>query len=730
MTVAIDTSRRRFLAGSAAAAGGLTLGFHIPLGAGREAAAQGATPEVNAWVVVKPDDSVVVRVARIDMGQGTVTGLVQLVAEELECDWAKVSYEYPTPGQNLARNRVWGNFQTAGSQGIRQSQEYVRKGGAAARMMLVQAAAQQWNVPAAECSVAKGVITHPASGRSTTYGKVADAAARLEAPKDVPLKDPKSWTIAGKSMPRLDTADKVDGRKVFGIDLKMPGMLNAAIKACPVLLGGKLKSFDAASVAGKAGVRKVVAVGDGAVAVVADTWWQAKTALDALRIEWDLGPNAKASSDDTAAMLRAGLDAKEAFEGNKAGDADAAMAAAAKRIEAVYSVPHQHHVTMEPMNATARWSTALDRVEVWCPTQNGESALATAAAAAGLPPAQCEVYRIDLGGGFGRRATSHDYVRQAVILAKEFPGTPIKLVWSREEDMLHGWYHPVTMCKLTGGLDAQGNLTALKMRISGQSILATVNPNGLQNGRDPITFQGLNPGGTEGRLGYAIPNLMIDHAMRNPPVPAGFWRGVNNNQNAIYLECFMDELAHAAGQDALEFRRKMLGNSPRHLAVLNAVAERAGWGKPAPAGVFRGLAQHMGYGSYVAACAEVSITQRGAVKVHRIVAATDCGHVVNPQQVAAQIEGSFVYGLSAALMQEITVKDGKVEQENFDSYPCMLLEDMPVVESILMPSGDFWGGVGEPTIFVAAPAVLNAIFAATGKRIRDLPLSKHDLRKA
>ncbi len=286
------------------------------------------------------------------------------------------------------------------------------------------------------------------------------------------------------------------------------------------------------------------------------------------------------------------------------------------------------------------------------------------------------------------------------------------------------------MCKLTGGLDAQGNLVGLKMRISGQSILATVNPNGLQNGRDPIVFQGLNPSGTEGRFGYAIPNLMIDHAMRNPGLPAGFWRGVNNNQNAIYLECFMDELAHAAGQDALEFRRKMLGNSPRHLAVLNAVAERAGWGKPAPAGVFRGLAQHMGYGSYVAACAEVSITQRGAVKVHRIVAATDCGHVVNPQQVAAQIEGSFVYGLSAALMQEITVKDGKVEQENFDSYPCMLLEDMPVVESILMPSGDFWGGVGEPTIFVAAPAVLNAIFAATGKRIRDLPLSKHDLRKA
>jgi len=730
MTVAIDTSRRRFLAGSAAAAGGLALGFHIPFDAGREAAAQGTTPEINAWVVVKPDDSVVVRVARIDMGQGTVTGLVQLVAEELECDWAKVSYEYPTPGQNLARNRVWGNFQTAGSQGIRQSQEYVRKGGAAARMMLVQAAAQQWNVPVAECSVAKGVITHAASGRSTTYGKVAEAAARLEAPKDVPLKDPKTWTVAGKSMPRLDTADKVDGRKVFGIDLRMPGMLNAAIRACPVLLGGKLRSFDAASIAGRAGVRKVVAVGDGAVAVVADTWWQAKTALDALKIDWDLGPNAKASSADTAAMLRAGLDAQEAFEGNKAGDADAAMASAAKRIEAVYSVPHQHHVTMEPMNATARWSAALDRVEVWCPTQNGESALATAAAASGLPPAQCEVYRIDLGGGFGRRATSHDYVRQAVILAKEFPGTPIKLVWSREEDMLHGWYHPVTMCKLTGGLDAQGNLTALKMRISGQSILATIRPEALDKGRDPATFQGLNAGGAEGAIGYGIPNILVDHAMRNPPVRPGFWRGVNNNQNAIYLECFMDELAHAAGVDPLEFRRRLMKNHPKHLAVLNAVAEKGGWGKPAAKGVYRGLAQHMGYGSYVAACAEVSVNDQGTVKVHKIVAATNCGHAVNPAQIERQIEGSFAYGLGAALLQEITIDGGKVVETNFDSYPILRMDDMPAVESLILPTNDFWGGVGEPTIFVAAPAVLNAIFAATGKRVRDLPVKNASLRKA
>ncbi len=727
MNFSTGTSRRRFLAGSAAAVGGFSLGFHIP--AGDAAAQTPARPEINAWVVIRPDETVVIRVARIDMGQGTVTGLAQLVAEELECDWAKVTTEYPTPGQNLARNRVWGNFQTAGSQGIRQSQDYVRKGGAAARMMLIEAAAQSWKVPASECRVAAGVITHTPSGRSTTYGKVADAAAKLDPPKDIVLKDPKSWTIAGRPLPRLDTADKVDGRKVFGIDLVLPGMVNAAIKACPVF-GGKLRGFDPASVAGRSGVKKVVAVGDNAVAVIADTWWHAQSALDALRIDWDEGPNARSSSATTAAMLREGLTAKEVFVGNQAGDPDAALAAAAKTVEATYSVPHQHHATMEPMNATARWSGGLDKVEVWCPTQNGESALATAAAASGLPPQQCEVYRIDLGGGFGRRATSHDYVRQAVLIAKEMPGVPVKLIWSREEDMLHGWYHPVTMCKLTGGLDAQGNLTALKMRISGQSILAGVNPNALQNGRDPITFQGLNPSGTEGRLGYAIPNLLIDHAMRNPPVPPGFWRGVNNNQNAVYLECFIDELAHAAGQDPLAFRRRMLGGSPKHLAVLDAVAERAGWSKPAPAGTFRGIAQHMGYGSYVAACAEISMTSSGQVKIHRIIAATDCGHVVNPQQVAAQIEGSFAYGLSAMLMQEITIKDGRVEQENFDTYPCLLLQDMPAVESIIMPSGDFWGGVGEPTIFVAAPAVLNAIFAATGKRIRDLPLKNHDLRKA
>lgn len=714
-------SRRRFLVGSAATFGGFALGFPIA------ARARNAPPEVNAWVVVKPDDTIVIRIARSEMGQGTLTGLAQLVAEELEADWSKVTTEYPTPGQNLARNRVWGNFSTGGSRGIRESHDYVRKGGAAAREMLVAAAAKEWGVPAAECKAERSVVSHPASGRTTSYGKVAALAASLEPPKDIRLKDPKSWTIAGKPLARLDTLDKLTGRQVYGTDVKLPGLLSAAISACPVF-GGRLASYDEGRIAGMKGIRKVVRVGDNAVAVVADTWWRARTALDALPIVWDEGPNGKVSSADVAATLKEGLDAREAFVGNQAGDIAAGLAAASRRLEAVYNYPHQHHVTMEPMNATALWTE--NRCEVWCPTQNGEAALAAAAQAAGLPQSACEVYKLHLGGGFGRRGAVQDYVHQAVAIARQMPGTPVKLIWSREEDMTHGRYHPVTQCKLSAGLDEKGELKALHMRISGQSILAGVNPQGLQNGRDPVTFQGLNPGGPEAAIGYTIPNLLIDHAMRNPHVPPGFWRGVNLNQNTLYLECFIDELAHAAGQDPLVFRRRLMEKHPKHLAVLEKAAAGAGWGTPAPAGVHRGLAQCMGFGSYVAACAEVSVDAAGQVKVHRIVAATDCGHAVNPKLIAMQVEGSFVYGLSALFHGECTVKDGRIEQTNFHNYPVMRLREMPKVETHVVASGGFWGGVGEPTIAVAAPAVLNAIFAATGRRIRSVPLKNLDLRKA
>jgi isoquinoline 1-oxidoreductase beta subunit len=723
ITNAPKIDRRSFVIGSAAAGGGLALGLHIPFGR-RVAHAQVDVPEINAWVVVRPDETVVIRVARSEMGQGTITGLAQMVCEELECDWSKVTTEYPTPGQSVKRKRIWGDFSTGGSRGIRTSHEYVRKGGAAARTMLIQAAADAWGVPASECAAANGVITHRPTGRTTTYGKVASAAAKLTPPADVPLKDPKDWKLIGKSVKRLDTPDKVIGKQVYGFDLKLPGMLNAAIKDCPVF-GGKAKSFEADKVKGMPGVRHVVAVGDSAVAVVADTWWQAKTALDALPIVWDEGPNAKVSSATIADMLRAGLDADQAFVNNQNGDARAAIAAAPRKVQAVYAYPFQNHAPMEPMNATAKYTP--DRCEVWVPTQNGEAAFAATVAASGLPADKCEVYKINLGGGFGRRGAFHDYVTQAVLIAKQVPGTPVKLLWSREEDMTHGRYHPVMQAKLTGGLDASGNLTALHIRLSGQSILTNVFPQMLQNGMDFLTFQGLHKSG-DWAIGYSVPNLLIDHAMRNTHVPPGFWRGVNINQNAIFLECFLDELAQAAGQDPLEFRRKLMAQHPKNLAVLNAAADRVGWGKPAPAGVYRGLAQMKSFASYVAAAAEISVTDGNKVKVQRLVCAIDCGYAVNPAQIERQAAGSFVYGLSALFLQECTVKDGRIEQTNFNSYPSMRIAQMPKVETIVMPSGGFWGGVGEPTICVAAPAVLNAFFAATGRRIRTFPLKNHGIQ--
>jgi isoquinoline 1-oxidoreductase subunit beta len=708
--------RRSFLVGSATA--GLSLGFHVPFATATSA--QGA-PEVNAWVVIKPDDAVVIRIARSEMGQGTLTGLAQMVAEELECDWSKVSTEYPTPGESAARKNPWGDFGTGGSRGIRTSQDYVRKGGAAARMMLVAAAANEWKVPVSECTAANSVITHKASGRSTTYGKVAAAAALIAPPKDVPLKDPKDWKIIGKSVKRLDTLDKTTGKMMYGIDVKLPGMLNATIKACPVF-GGTVTSFDAAKVSGMKGVKKVVQVGNDAVAVIADTWWHAKTAIDALPIVWDRGENAKVSSASIAKWLKEGFDAEQAFVVNKSGDVKAGLAAAAKTVVAEYAYPYQNHACMEPLNATALYTP--DKCEVWCGTQHGQAAFAAAIEASGLPASKVEVYKIMLGGGFGRRGRT-DYVTQAVLIAKQMPGTPIKLLWSREEDMQHGSYHPVTQSRLTAGLDDKGNLTTLHIRISGQSILSALRPEALKEGMDPATFAGLAPSG-EAAIGYSVPNVLVDHSMRNPHVPPGFWRGVNVNQNAIYLESFMDELAKEAGVDPLEFRRRLMGNSPHHLGVLNAVAERIGWSKPAPAGVSRGIAHFMGYGSYVAAAAEVSVNGN-KVKIHRIVAATNPGYAVNPGQIERQISGSFVYGLSALFYGECTVKDGYIEQSNFDNYNSMRIAEMPKVEAIVMPSGGFWGGVGEPTICVAPPAVLNAIFAATGKRYRSFPLKNHGL---
>ncbi len=715
-------NRRAFVIGTAAVGTGLALGLDIPFGGPTVVRAADGSPEINAWVVIQPDDTVVIRIARSEMGQGTLTGLAQLVAEELECDWSKVTTEFPSPGQNVARKRAWGDFSTGGSRGIRTSQDYVRKGGATARVMLIQAAADEWKVPASECIAANSVITHKASGKTTTYGKVAEAAAKLTPPAEVKLKDPKNWKLAGKELKRLDTPDKVVGKTVYGIDVKLPGMLNAAIKDCPVT-GGKLKSYDEAKIAGMKGVKKVVKVGDTAVAVVADTFWHAKTALDAMPIVWDEGENAKVSSASIAKWLSEGLEGGPAYVGNSNGDVNAALAGAARKIEAVYNYPYQNHATLEPMNATALYTS--DKCEVWCGTQNGEAAFAAVLEGSNLSADKCDVHKLLVGGGFGRRGQT-DYVRQAVDIARQMPGTPIKLLWTREEDMTHGRYHPVTQCKMTAGFDADNNLIAWHMRISGQSIQFTLRPAGLVNGMDPSTFAGLNAKG-DAPLGYSVPNLLVDHSMRNPHIIPGFWRGVNVNHNAIYVECFMDELAHAANQDPVEFRRKLMKDHPKNLAVLNAVAEKIGWGTPPPQGVYRGIAQFSAYASFCAAAAELSVIDGNKIKVHRVVSAIDPGYAVNPAQIERQTAGSFVYGLSGLIYGGCTVKDGAIEQTNFDTYNSMRINEMPKVETIVMPSGGFWGGVGEPTISVAAPAVLNAYFAATGKRIRSVPLRDQNI---
>jgi isoquinoline 1-oxidoreductase beta subunit len=610
---------------------------------------------------------------------------------------------------------------TGGSRGIRTSQDYVRRGGAAARIMLLQAAADQWNVPSSELTVSNGVITHGPSKRTIRYGEVAAAAAKVTPPdaKSIKLKDPKDWKIAGKPLKRLDTADKLDGSKVFAIDLKLPGMLCAAVKDCPVF-GGKLASYDESKIAGMPGVKKVVRVKETAVAVVADTWWRAKKALDALPIVWDEGENASKSSATIADLLRDGLNSATTNGDRKNGDVLKAISEAPKKVEAVYATPFLAHATMEVMNCTVKLSA--DRADAWVPAQNLEASLAALSEASGIPLDKCEIHRHDLGGGFGRRGGTQDYVHQAVEIAKAFPDTPIKLIWTREEDQAHDFYRPISQCKLSAGLDDSGNLVGLHVRVSGQSINAMLNPKGIVEGKDMRQLQGYYDTPGDAQLGYDVPNLLIEYVMRNTHVPVGPWRGVNTNQNAVYMECFMEEVARAAGKDSLEFRRALMKEHPKHLAVLNAAAEKAEWGKPLPGGIHRGLAQFMGYGSYSAAVAEVSVSPQGKLRVHRMVLAVNSGHAVNPGQIEAQVQGSVAYGLTATLYGEMPVDKGRMTSLNFDTYEIMRLAEMPKVEVAIVPTYDFWGGIGEPTICVVAPSVLNAIYAATGKPVRSLPL--------
>jgi len=661
----------------------------------------------------------VIRIARSEMGQGSLTALAQLVAEELDCDWANVSTEFASPNENLRRNRVWGSMSTGGSQGVRSSQDYVRKAGAAAREMLVAAAAAQWQVAVTECSVDKGVITHGPTRRSLRYGEVAGAAAKIAPPTDIKLREPAEWKIAGKPLPRLDIPDKVLGKPVFGTDVVLPAMLHASIAQCPVF-GGKLKEVDATEAEAMRGVKKVVRADD-FVAVVADSWWRAHRALGKLKIVWDFGANGTASDATIEKMLREGLDDPKAASVRNTGEPDAAFSAAAKIVEAEYASPYLAHATMEPQVCTA-WIRPDGFVEVWTSTQNGEASLAAAARAAGVAPENVEVHKTMLGGGFGRRGAPQDFVRQGVTVAKAMPGTPVKLMWSREEDMQHDFYRPASVVKLRAGLNDEGKIIGFEAKIACPSILAVLIPRALRNGIDFTAVRTLSD------MPYSIANQRIAYAMRNGHVPVGFWRAPGQ-QNGVYRECFIDELAHAAGKDPLAFRLAMLEPGDRNLRVLEAVAKASGWGRPLPAGVGRGVAVVEGFGSYAAGVAEVSVTAEGALKVLRYVVAIDSGYFVNPDSCAAQAESNAVYGLGA-LFEACTVKDGRIQQSNFHDFRLPVIGDMPKVELVLVPSGGFWGGHGEPGILPFQAAVLNAVFAATGKRIRKLPLRPEDLREA
>jgi len=578
-----------------------------------------------------------------------------------------------------------------------------------------------------DLSVEKGVVTHAASGKTTSYGKLASQASKLPAPdpKSIILKHPRDWKILGKSPRRLDTAPKVNGSLKYGIDTVLPGMQYAAIKACPVF-GGKLVSFDASKISSRRGVKAVVRVDDHSVAVLADSFWRAKSAIEALPITWDFGANAKESSATIAERLREGLTStNNVFADIDQGNVTEAIQGAAKKVEAVYGTQFVSHACMEPMNCTARVTS--DRAEVWMPSQNAEASLAALSAVTGLPLEKCEAYNPPLGGGFGRRGGTQDYVRQAALIAKQFPGTPIKLIWTREEDMTQDYFRPIGQCRLVAGIDAKGEMVGLHLRVSGQSINAYVSPHNIVDGKDRRQLQGYWKDPGESQLGYTVANLKVEYAMRNTHVPVGPWRGVNTNQNAIYLECFIDEVAKAAGKDPLAFRRNLIKNHPKHLGVLDAVADKGGWDKPLAPGMFRGIAQFMGYGSYTAAIAEVSI-KGNDVKVHRLILATNCGHAVNPVQIASQIEGSVAYGMDS-LQSESSVKDGRIVEKNFDTYPIARMYQMPKIESVIAPTYDFWGGVGEPTICVVAPAILNAIANARGgKPVRMLPLKNEGLR--
>jgi isoquinoline 1-oxidoreductase beta subunit len=697
------TTRREFLKVSAAAGGGLALGVSF--------AQSGNVAELTAWILVRPDDTVIIRYARSEMGQGSMTSAAQLVAEELDCDWSRVRVEYADAAAHFKRKRVWGDMASVGSRTIRQSQDYLRQAGAAAREMLVAAAAQAWNVPPGECSAAASLITHAPSGRKTSYGRVASAAAKLEPPKGVALREPKAWKLAGQPVKRVDIPDIVTGRMRYGIDAQLPGMAYAAIAHSPVI-GGRVKSIDAAAIKGRRGVLKVLDLGS-YVAVVADNWWRAREALRELPVQWQPGPRAGVSSSELAALLRAALDDPAgAVVARSSGDVEAALGAATRTVEAEYSTPYLAHATLEPQTCTV---LARDgRVDVWTSTQNAEATHAAAARVAEVPIENVYVHRTQVGGGFGRRGTQ-DFTRQGVAIAKAMEGTPVKLLWTREEDMQHDYYRPASLVRLRAALDASGKPTGLHARVAAPSITATLLNVPLKDGVDPQALTALAD------QPYQVTNARVEYSQVHAPVPIGFWRGVGLSQNVFARECFIDELAQAARVDPYDYRRSLLEGSAKELAILEATANAAGWRDPLPAGVHRGIAVSEARGSYTAAVVELSAS-KNSILLKRLVVGIDPGHVVNPDNVVAQMQGNAAFMLSAIFWGEITFKQGRVEQSDFHDYRLLRMAEMPPVEVVIAATGGFWGGVGEAGLAAIGPALCNALASATGKRVRSLPL--------
>ena len=697
-------SRRNFLKTTAGAAGGLMLGFYLP--ETNSLLAQTAAGKLNAYVRIGTDDTVTLYIHKAEMGQGTVTSLSMLLAEELECDWKKIRTEFPGVDP-VAFGPVQGVF---GSQSIRTSWESLRKAGATACEMLVQAAAQKWNVPKSQCRAENNTIVNLTTQERLSFGSLAEAASKLPVPQTASLKDPTQFKLVGKPQKRMDTPAKVSGKTMFGIDVKVPGMLYASLQRCPVF-GGKVASFDATKAKAVPGVKQVVQISSG-VAVLADNTWSAMEGRKALVVQWNEGKLAGTSS---ATIRKTFMDLAEKpaaapAVARKEGDAAAALNAAPRKLEAVYEAPYLAHAPMEPMNCAAH--VRADGCDVWTGTQIQSAARETAAQITGLAPEKVQIHTMYLGGGFGRRGRP-DFVAEAVEISR-VAGIPVKLQWTRDDDMQHDFYRPASYTKFAAALDVEGNPTVWNARIICPSF------GGLRNGVDRTAVEGI------AEIRYSIPNILVDYIPPDVGIPVSFWRSVGYSQNTFFTESFMDELAAAAKKDPLEFRRKLLAKAPRMLGVLELAAEKSGWGKPLPAGRHRGLAVVDNLGSFNAQVAEISI-EKGKLKVHRVVCAVDCGHVVNPAIVKQQIESGIVYGLSAALRGEITIDRGRVQQSNFNNYEPLRIDEMPVIETYLVTNTNPPGGIGEASTPAIAPAIANAIFSATGKRIRKLPIRPEDL---